>query len=60
MIETLADAVDDGFLERRLIENGRIHERRQKRILRDRTLGFHADRIPDGIDRLEGFPHAYA
>ncbi len=49
MIEALADAINDAFLQRPVIDHGRIEERREKRVLLGRRAGFLAQRVPDRI-----------
>ncbi|MNU80966.1 hypothetical protein D3C71_706140 [compost metagenome] len=55
MIETLADPVNNAFLQRTMIKHGGIKKRGKKRILLDGKPRFLLQRIPYRIDRRDGF-----
>ncbi len=50
MIETFANAIDDAFFQRPVIDDRGIEERGQKRILIGGCAGLFAHAVPDGID----------
>ncbi|MNY61848.1 hypothetical protein D3C86_1985830 [compost metagenome] len=55
MIEALADAVDDAFFQRMLVDDRGIEERCQHRILLGGEACLLAQAAPDRIHQLERF-----
>ncbi len=50
MVEQLADAIDDAFFQRMVIEDCGIEERREQGILRGGCARFVQQAAPDRID----------
>src|SRR6185437_10257382 len=56
VVEPLCQPVDDGSLQRVVVQDGFVHEGRELRLAPRHVFGLAADARPDGIDLIERRP----